>query len=407
MFDSIASSVSCLIGIECPLQGAGGAAPPGQLIVTTIAAGGIALVVSVWNDALKTYLKGTLTGLLAATLLIFAALAVPSVWVACAAGAVLLISAIFNNRLRGKSLRVSQKVQVPLLKLVLPAASVVYLTGAGVITVIDWFRPPPVLPKKIVAFFAPSKLIGTSLEDQQLALETGLLAVIDLGTKERISGAFSNLDIEFHPFLEQDQHNDFRKKFGQTSLANLDNWLSKQEKLNALSKRVDIALVGSAKIHSATGRARELVVRAYVHQRIPEQERFDRVKSGKSIVARGTVRNSNDLMLVLAVRLAVKLVEELSLPPLKSEQQVQIWSDLGLLLREQMELFLEEASDDELQPGSKARARAAMHAAGDCKMSDCALEIAAAFEELLLPRSVGDRQISTAAAAYEVAIGNE
>ncbi|WP_300057604.1 hypothetical protein [uncultured Roseobacter sp.] len=407
MFDSIASSVSCLIGIECPLQGAGGAAPPGQLIVTTIAASSIALVVSVWNDAIKTYLKGTLTGLLAATLLIFAALAVPSVWLACAAGAVLVLSALFYKRLRGKSLRVNRNTKLPLPKLVLPAASMVYLTGAGVITVLDSFRPPPVLPAKTVAFFAPSKLVGTSLEDQQLALDTGLLAAIDLGAKERISAALSNLDIEIHPSLAQDEHNDFRKKFGQTSLANLDNWLSKQEKLNALSQRVDIALVGSAKIQSVTGRPRELVVRAYVHQRIPEQERFDRVKSGKSIVARGTVRNSNELMLVLAVRLAVKLVDELSLPPLGPEQQVQIWSDLSLLLQEQMELFLEGASEDELRPESIDRARAAIHAAGDCKTSKCALEIAAALEDLLLPETVGDRQISTAVAAYEAAIGNE
>ncbi|WP_300073791.1 hypothetical protein [uncultured Ruegeria sp.] len=405
MFESVASTITCLIGIECPHSGAGGAAPPGQLIITTVAAGSIALIVSVWNDAIKTYLKGNFSGLLAVTVLIFAALAVPSIWLAAAAFGVLLLSAIFRSRLRGNNLRVGKKTQVPLPKLVLPTACVVYLLGGGTIRLVELFGSAPVVPDRTVAFVAPSKLTKTSLEDQQLALTTELLTSIDLGTKERISDAFTDHDIEFHPSIPHSEHEQFRQAFGKASLANLDKWLSGQEKLNELSSRVDIALEGTARLESATGKDRKLVVRAHVYQRITGKDALDRVTSGNSVVATGTDRNIDELMLVLAVRLAVKLVKELQLPPLTSEQKVQMWSELDSLLKDRMELFLEDSVPEDFQPESEKLAREVLSAADACTTSKCALETAAAFEGILLRPSDGDRQLSTAAAAYGKARG--
>ncbi len=386
------------------MRGIGGPTPPAQLIVTTIAAGSVALIVVVWNDKIKTFLKGSFTNLLAATALMFGALAVPSLLLAGLAVCVLLLSALFRKKIWGNNLKLTSGTLVPLPQLILPTASIVYLLGAAVFIFLSQLRQPSPIPDKTVAFFAPSQLVGTSLHDLSPAEQSRLLSDIDIQPKRLMSGTLEDFEIEFHPTITPDQHLSFRAAFGPTTTAHLDYWLSQDENLKHLSNKVDVALEESAMIQNTSGNSRELIVRAYISTRSLKDGELRRVSSGKRIVAHGTVANRNDLMLVLAVRIAAKLLTELKLPDLTPQEHRLVWRAFNQALHNHISTLLDFSTND---PPTKAEDDARERIAGTegCDTADCTLKTASALEALLQPPTVGETNLPTASAAYVAAYG--
>lgn len=404
MFDTVISSLSCLIAGNCGIQGAGGAIPPAQILLATLVAAIAGLIVATWKSRFQEFLKSSLVNLIAVSVLAVAAMVVPSVAIACLTLAVLMLCILFYRKLRAHRLNLGRGRSVRLWDLVAPAVTLTYLLGIGVIVLVEHMTPPPPKPARTIAFFAPSRFIGTGFQEVGLADQSQLLADFDLGPKQLLSGTLSNLDIDFYPAFSREQHSQFRDRFGQTTLAQLDHWLSLDPSLRQLSRTVDIALEESATIQGTSGPDRELVVRAYINRRSQDGARFQRDTSGGSILAQGTLADRNDLMLVLAVRLAAKLLSELHLPALTPEQQSRIWTDFSQTLRNRMSDYL-EARGDELSPDAAADARYVIAATPNCAAADCALAMADAFESVLMPAANDPSQLMTAAAAYEAARG--
>ncbi|MDU9004359.1 hypothetical protein [Sedimentitalea todarodis] len=395
MFDNIVSSIACLIGIasECNLQGAGAALSPLQNVIFTVAAGGVVLIVALWNDEIKRILKGSISDLLAFTALVFAAMAVPSVILAALAGLALLTALWVALRNSGGRLNLMNRAAVPLRRLVLPAASAVYVAGAAGIAVHGHLRPPQPEPDRTVAFFSPSQLIGTTMADLGPEDRISLLSNIDMGPKTLMTGNFDGTDFEFHPNFTPAQQLELRESFDLKSPTKLDLWLREHPDLKHLSQKVDIALEATVKVENSTSRQRAIVVRAYLNTRDADGTRFHRVISGDSIVATGTLATPNEALLVLTVRLTAKLLSDLGLPPLSPDVQTAVWHDFSDELQRRISNLV-DANGADLPARLLDDAKGAMDLATECQTAECALQIAGILEAMILPR---DREDGSAA----------